>query len=80
LERKIQRELKSSLESVANYPHKHITQVLLLYQRLNFTLALEEEITKNHCVSAAFLREAELYRDDLVALLLDSLPTPKNQC
>ena len=42
LEKKIQKELKSSLERIINNPHNHTAQILLLYQRLNFTLRVED--------------------------------------
>ncbi len=54
--------------------------MLLLYQRLNFTLSIEEEINKNQCISAAFIREVEIYKDDLVSIVLESSPSAKNQC
>ena len=56
LEKKIQRELRCSLESIGESPSLTITQILLLYHRLNFTLSVEEELIANHCISAGYLR------------------------
>ena len=69
LENQIKQELRPSLENIVENPQQHITQLLLLYQRLNFTAKIEQEMMTNQMISPQFIRELELYRDELVAEL-----------